>query len=239
VGAGLPVTGVAHDAPPTSVVGTDVQARVPSGLATTAFRLEGVGPSVEFRLSRLREQLASAGPISVLDRATSLDFWREIRDVAPLSRDPACSLWRISVPPAQGAEVLARLLASVPDARAFLDWGGGLIWLQVPNGDGSEGADAGANARVGAGLAARANGALAVGQATNAGAGVSAYANAVRAALAHSGGHATLVRAPIEVRRALDVFQPQTDALAALSARVKQQFDPQRVLNPGRMYAGV
>ena len=29
------------------------------------------------------------------------------------------------------------------------------------------------------------------------------------------------------------------EALAALTARVKDAFDPQRVLNPGRMYAGV
>ena len=52
-------------------------------------------------------------------------------------------------------------------------------------------------------------------------------------------GHATLVRAPDHVRAAVDVFQPQEAALAALSARVKTSFDPQHLFNPGRMYRGV
>ncbi len=52
----------------------------------------------------------------------------------------------------------------------------------------------------------------------------------------HGGGHATLIRAPEQVRASVDVFQPQDPALAALSARLKQQFDPENILNPGRMY---
>jgi glycolate oxidase FAD binding subunit len=35
------------------------------------------------------------------------------------------------------------------------------------------------------------------------------------------------------------VFQPEPAPLAALSKRVKDSFDPQGVLNPGRMWAGV
>jgi len=41
------------------------------------------------------------------------------------------------------------------------------------------------------------------------------------------------------VRAAVDVFQPQERALAAVSKRVKDGFDPKGVLNPGRMWAGV
>jgi glycolate oxidase FAD binding subunit len=62
---------------------------------------------------------------------------------------------------------------------------------------------------------------------------------AVRAAVAACGGHATLTRAPADIRAAIPVFQPQPAPLAALSARVKDSFDPRRVLNPGRMVAGV
>lgn len=58
----------------------------------------------------------------------------------------------------------------------------------------------------------------------------------IRGAVAASGGHAMLVRAPDALRAAVAVFQPQTPALAALSARVKESFDPKRVLNRGRMY---
>ena len=66
-----------------------------------------------------------------------------------------------------------------------------------------------------------------------------AGAPAVRHAIRAAGGHATLVRAPTSVRASVDVFEPQEPALAALTQRVKASFDPQRVLGPGRMYAGV
>ncbi len=51
------------------------------------------------------------------------------------------------------------------------------------------------------------------------------------------GGHATLVRATTADRAALPVFEPQAPALAVLSARLKEQFDPKTILNPGRMFA--
>jgi glycolate oxidase FAD binding subunit len=35
------------------------------------------------------------------------------------------------------------------------------------------------------------------------------------------------------------VFEPQKGALAAVTKRVKESFDPKGVLNPGRMWAGV
>ena len=52
------------------------------------------------------------------------------------------------------------------------------------------------------------------------------------------GGHATLVRAAPAWRAALPVFEPQPPALAALSARLKAEFDPKNILNPGRMVPG-
>ncbi|CAG0951164.1 MAG: glycolate oxidase subunit GlcE [Rhizobiaceae bacterium] len=63
-------------------------------------------------------------------------------------------------------------------------------------------------------------------------------AEAVRRLLRRfGGGHATLVRAEPQWRAATPVFEPQPPALAALSARVKEQFDPKGILNPGRMAA--
>ncbi|MFN0262542.1 glycolate oxidase subunit GlcE [Tepidamorphus sp. 3E244] len=64
-----------------------------------------------------------------------------------------------------------------------------------------------------------------------------AGASALRGALAGS-GHATLIRAPETVRAAIDVFQPQPAPVAALSEAMRHAFDPDRILNPGRMYAG-
>ena len=62
-------------------------------------------------------------------------------------------------------------------------------------------------------------------------------AAAIRAALGEADGHALLVRASAALRAAVPVFQPQAPALARLTARVKDSFDPKRILNPGRMYA--
>ena len=59
----------------------------------------------------------------------------------------------------------------------------------------------------------------------------------VRAIVGQFGGRATLVRAEPDARAAVPVFHPQPPALAALTRRVKESFDPKRILNPGRMYA--
>ena len=66
-----------------------------------------------------------------------------------------------------------------------------------------------------------------------------AGAAVVRAALRRAGGHATLVVAPDPVRAAVPVFEPEAGPLAALSERVRAGFDPQRILNPGRLREGL
>jgi glycolate oxidase FAD binding subunit len=70
-------------------------------------------------------------------------------------------------------------------------------------------------------------------------AGGDAGAGTIRAAVRAFGGHATLVRAPAEVRAAVDVFEPQSEPLMRLTSGIKAAFDPAGILNPGRMYAGV
>jgi glycolate oxidase FAD binding subunit len=52
-------------------------------------------------------------------------------------------------------------------------------------------------------------------------------------------GHATLIRAPEQVRRNVDVFHPQPGGLAGLSERVRLSFDPKSILNRGRMRRGL
>jgi len=61
----------------------------------------------------------------------------------------------------------------------------------------------------------------------------------IRAAIAAAGGHATLIRASDAARRTVPVFQPPARAEAALIARLKDNFDPHRIFNPGRMYEGL
>jgi len=55
------------------------------------------------------------------------------------------------------------------------------------------------------------------------------------AVAAAGGGHATLVRGSPSLRTAISPFQPQPEPLAALSKRLREQFDPRGILNPGRM----
>ncbi len=169
-----------------------------AGAGVTAIRLEGPGPSVEYRCAELRAQLSAFSDTEELHSHNSAKLWREIRDVAPFAgpEDTRC-VWRLSVPPTEGPAVAARLEDAAGGA-SFFDWGGGLIWCAV---------DAPSDAAHGQ----------------------------VRAALGDTGGHATLIRAPEPVRAAVPVFHAPSAGLAALSRRVKENFDPHGVLNPGRM----
>ena len=173
-----------------------------AGASVTAVRIEGPGPSVEHRCAALTDQFKALGAVEELHSHNSIAFWREVRDAIPFTGDRAGDqVWRISVPPTAGAEVVRRLTDGL-GGDAYYDWGGGLIWFALPTRE-----DAGATA--------------------------------VRAAIADCGGHATLVRASADVRQAVEVFQPQPGPLDELSRRVKDAFDPEGVLNPGRMVAGV
>ncbi len=66
-----------------------------------------------------------------------------------------------------------------------------------------------------------------------------AGAAVVRAAFAGTGAHATLVRAPAEIRAVVDVFEPPAAPVRRLTAGIKASFDPRGIFNPGRMYAGI
>jgi len=175
-----------------------------AGAAVTAFRLEGVAPSVAERKTVAEKLLASFGTLGALDETSSRALWRAVRDAAPFAAAGASGtrdLWRLSTAPSQGAAV-GWALVEAADAELIYDWAGGLIWAALP-------------------------------------AANDAHAPLVRSTVAAAGGHATLIRAPVSVRAAVEVFSPEPPALAALTARVRQSFDPQGVLNAGRMWAGV
>jgi glycolate oxidase FAD binding subunit len=61
----------------------------------------------------------------------------------------------------------------------------------------------------------------------------------IRRVVAMHGGHATLIRAPEDVRVAVDVFQPLEPGVEMLTRRLKSAFDPSGILNRGRMYANL
>ncbi|HVA14863.1 MAG TPA: glycolate oxidase subunit GlcE [Stellaceae bacterium] len=168
-----------------------------AGRAMTLVRVEGPVPSVEARASALRREQAAFGDAEILGDDASLALWRDVRDLAPLAALSDAAIWRVSIAPS-AAPALIATLGRVFDLRYFLDWGGGLVWLAVP-------------------------------QAQDAG------AVAIRRAI--GSGHASLMRASDALRASVPVFQPQMRDVAALSARVKDSFDPQRIFNRGRMVA--
>jgi glycolate oxidase FAD binding subunit len=57
---------------------------------------------------------------------------------------------------------------------------------------------------------------------------------AVRTAAIRCGGHASLVRAPEELRRSVPAFHPESPGVAALSLRVRRAFDPDGVFAGAR-----
>jgi len=178
--------------------------------AVTAFRLEGVAPSIAHRKSVLETLTAPFGALGTLGEAPSRALWRAMREVAPFAvAGPAGErcVWRISTAPSRAAEV-GRTLVERAQAEVMYDWAGGLIWAALPPAD-----DAGAR----------------LVRATVAAAG----------AAGAGGGHATLIRAPAAARATVAVFEPEPAALAALTKRVRESFDPQGVLNTGRMWVGV
>jgi glycolate oxidase FAD binding subunit len=195
------VSGAAH-LPADVAAASRVKDIAGSGRTVTALRLEGPPKSVEHRARKVAQVVAEFGKARELDDADSRGLWAEIRDVKPFVGLDGHAVWRVSVPPAEGARVAERLRAVDPELGLYMDWGGGLIWAALP-----EREDAGQEA--------------------------------VRAALGETGGHATLVKASDRVRARVPVFQPQPDGLAALTRNLKDGFDPKRLLNPGRMYAGV
>jgi len=61
----------------------------------------------------------------------------------------------------------------------------------------------------------------------------------IHAHAASAGGHALLVRQQASAPEPADIFQPLDEVTHALVSRLKDAFDPQRVLNPGRMYRNI
>ena len=191
----------------------DVAARIPvqeiAGSAVTALRLEGFSPSVIERKRMLETLMQPFGELAIADEQASRALWTAIRDATPFAADGS------SQSPRQGAPPLWRI-STAPSRGAEL---AAMIATA-------------AQAQMFFDWAGGLIWAM-LGACDDAGAAL------VRRAVAATGGHATLIRAPAPARAAIDVFAPQDAAVAALTKRVKESFDPKGVLNPGRMWAGV
>lgn len=193
MGSSAEVSGAAHL--PEGVIGRFLS-RALIGGAKTALRIEGVPPSVDYRIDQLTRLLRTHGIGEVLEAEQSRALWREIRDCHAFADGSKAPVWRVSVAPTIGPR-LVDTIRRAAGVNAYYDWQGGLVWMRME---------------------------------------ADPEAELLRKLIAHlGGGHATLIRASAAIRRSTAVFHPQVASLGALSSRLKEQFDPRNILNPGRM----
>ncbi|MFC4237227.1 glycolate oxidase subunit GlcE [Thalassospira xianhensis] len=173
--------------------GMDMVTGIGSGIV--ALRVEGPAPSVAWRCEALRKLLADIGASEELHSANSHTFWRAVADVAPFAGGTGI-LWRVSVAPASGGAIAAKLVANT-GGKVMMDWAGAQIWLFLPGGD--------------------------------------AMAAKVRDIARLHDAQAVLVRAPDDIRNQVSVFHAEDAALARINAKIRENFDPEGILNPGRI----
>ncbi|HEX6118584.1 MAG TPA: FAD-linked oxidase C-terminal domain-containing protein, partial [Dongiaceae bacterium] len=94
------------------------------GSAIAAMRLTGSPVSVADRCAALRA--AVGRPSEELHSARSQVLWAEVGEVGSLLPQDGGALWRLSVPPASGAQIAAKLAEG---DGWLMDWGGGRLWI--------------------------------------------------------------------------------------------------------------
>ncbi len=96
----------------------------------TLLRLEGLEQSVMVRKEKLARAMAAYGDSRLLNAQESATIWREVRDVHPFAADRNKPVWRVSVAPTIGHQLVAALRLRT-GVDAYYDWQGGLVWLQM------------------------------------------------------------------------------------------------------------
>ncbi len=108
-------------------------ARVPELAAfdrsVALLRIEDFARSVAYRTEKLRGTLAFP-QAEILDDSGSRSVWHAVRDAVPLIAKTDDAVWRVSVRPSAGPQVLDA--AGHAGLHGYLDWGGGLVWLAGP-----------------------------------------------------------------------------------------------------------
>lgn len=99
-------------------------ARWPDG--RVGLRIEGFADSVAYRAGELARLLVRFGLPLRLEADESRAFWVGVRDVAPF-HGRAGDVWRVVVKPSESPVVAAL-------GESLIDWGGGLVWVLVPEG---------------------------------------------------------------------------------------------------------
>jgi glycolate oxidase FAD binding subunit len=96
----------------------------------TAFvRIEGLPKSVAYRTDALKT-IFKEHELSVAE--DDFGTWRSIANADAISGDDG-SIWRVSVRPTDGPKLVQALRDAGIAVNAQYDWGGGLVYLSIPN----------------------------------------------------------------------------------------------------------
>jgi glycolate oxidase FAD binding subunit len=182
------------------------------GRLTVVF--EGIRPGVEAQAAACAELLGRVGTAAVAGPGET-DAALDTLGVRPFEKADVGV--KVTCPPADLAAVLEDLRAGPSPwlGPVHAHAGTGVLWVASDFGEGELEASGGRM--------------------------VPALAGAVTAArerLAALGGSLVLVKAPPELNRAVDAWGPAGDAVG-LMRRVKERFDPDRRLSPGRFVGGI
>jgi glycolate oxidase FAD binding subunit len=182
------------------------------GRLTVVF--EGIRPGVEAQAAACAELLGRVGTAAVAGSGKT-DAALDTLGVRPFEKADVGV--KVTCPPADLAAVLEDLRAGPSPwlGPVHAHAGTGVLWVASDFGEGELEASGGRM--------------------------VPALAGAVTAArerLAALGGSLVLVKAPPELKRAVDAWGPAGDAVG-LMRRVKERFDPDRRLSPGRFVGGI
>jgi glycolate oxidase FAD binding subunit len=98
--------------------------------SVTCLRIEGFAGAVAYRAEHLRAAVAKFGDFRIeADAPGEKARWIDTRDVTAFAGRPG-DVWHLSTVPGEAPAAVAK----VPGSMAQYDWGGGRVWLLVPEG---------------------------------------------------------------------------------------------------------
>jgi glycolate oxidase FAD binding subunit len=192
--------------------------------AKVFLRVEGFAASVAYRTGQLSALLGRFGAATVdADPASSAETWRGIRDAEAFRHHEFVA--RLSIKPLDLVDfyqAIANVFCScTPKQQGFTyaaDWGGGLVWVAADK------------------TALERNAAIAPKPGTDPMLhGGQLLIEWLQSYATETGGHATMIKAPLSLRQTVPSFQPESVPVARISQALRAKFDPRGILNPGLM----
>ncbi len=103
--------------------------------AQTLLRVEGFDTQVSYRLERLKElcakSIAGSPDIEIIEGEEHNNLWQFVRDISLFQSTDELVL-RLHIKPGD-APAITKFIENKMAAKMMFDWGGGLVWVGIPN----------------------------------------------------------------------------------------------------------